>query len=387
MKILYVSAEYLPNEIAISIRSRFNISALCQQGHDVTVLTSGATRAGPDGETVVGVGRQMSGNSASFLKRLLNEISLGFGFGWHLFRARKLYDKVIVTSPPFFALIIVFCFLWLLRFPYVVDVRDRYPLTLFSLNILSPSSFAGRVLLKLEQIIYSKSQAVFTVTQVLRDEIQADTNVAVHLVQNGFDETAINCDAALENRDGRVRVVQHGLFGKLVDEENFVRIANYCADHAAPHEFLLVGYGAKLDSIAARNLPNVKILPKQSHSSISKILRSADIGLASMVENENTLVGIPVKVFEYIGAGLPVLHSPMGITGSEILENNFGFAFYNKDWESAASWLVRMIGSPALRKDYAGNVVAARQRYSRQTQSAKFAEIVSSLPLLKAQPW
>ncbi|NDK36736.1 glycosyltransferase family 4 protein [Rhodovulum sulfidophilum] len=380
MKILYVSAEYLPTEIAISIRSRFNVSALCQRGHDVTVLTSGATRTGPDGEIVVGVGRQMSGNSASFSKRLLNEISLGVGFGWYLVRARKQYDKVIVTSPPFFALIIVFFFLWLLRLPYVVDVRDRYPMTLFSLNVLSSSSFAGHVLLKLERMIYERSQAVFTVTSVLRDGIQADTGVSVHLEQNGFDETIISGKSELEDRQGPVRIVQHGLFGRLVDEENVVKIANYCAEHGMEHEFILVGYGAKLESIAARNLPNVRVLPKQSQASISQILQTSDIGLASMVENENTLVGMPVKVFEYIGAGLPIIHSPIGVMGKDILENEFGLAFRNQDWETAAQWLVRMIGSPKMRKEYARNVVAARQRYSRQAQSANFAEIICALP-------
>ena len=380
MKVLYVSAEYLPTEIAISIRSRFNVSALCQRGHDVTVLTSGATRTGPDGEAVVGVGCQMSGNSASFPKRLLNEISLGFAFGRHLFRACKRYDKVIVTSPPFFALIIVFFFLWILRLPYVVDVRDRYPMTLFSLGILSSSSVPGRVLRKLEKMIYERSQAVVTVTRALQDEIEADTGVSVHLQQNGFDETIITGNAELEARHGPVRIVQHGLFGRLVDEENFVRIANYCAEHAAEHEFVLVGYGTKLDSIKSRRLPNVRVLPKQNQAGIAQILRTSDIGLASMVENENTLVGMPVKVFEYIGAGLPVIHSPIGVMGNDILENEFGLAFRNQDWEDAAQWLVRMIETPEMRKKYAKNVFAARQKYSRQTQSANFAEIVCALP-------
>ena len=99
---------------------------------------------------------------------------------------------MIVTSPPFFALIIVFFFLWILRLPYVVDVRDRYPMTLFSLNVLSPTSFMGRILLKLEKIIYERSQAVFTVTRHLRDGIQADVAVSVHLEQNGFEQTIIS---------------------------------------------------------------------------------------------------------------------------------------------------------------------------------------------------
>ena len=115
MNILYVS-RYLPTEIAISIRSRFNVSALCQRGHDVTVLTTGVTRIGPDGEAVVGVGRQTSPNSARLSKRLLNEISLGLDLAG-TFQGPQTYDKVIVTSPPFFALIIVFFFLWILRLP------------------------------------------------------------------------------------------------------------------------------------------------------------------------------------------------------------------------------------------------------------------------------
>ena len=90
-------------------------------------------------------------------------------------------------------------------------------LTLFSLNVLSPTSFIGRILLKLEKIIYERSQAVFTVTRHLQDGIQADVAVSVHLEQNGFDRTIISCDAWMEDRQGLVGIVQHGLFGRLVD--------------------------------------------------------------------------------------------------------------------------------------------------------------------------
>lgn len=380
MKILYISAEYCPAEIAITIRSRFNVAALLQDGHEVTVLTSGETRSGPDSEPVVGVGKTLADNSASLKRRLSSEVMLGFAFARYLVANRNSFDKVVITSPPFFALLTVSLFLWISGLPYVVDVRDRYPYTLFSLSLISPRSFMGRILSSLERRVYTHAQAVVTVTAPLQEAIATDTGLDIQLVRNGYDEKTFMPQITENSADEPVRIIQHGLFGRLVDDANIVKIANYCAEHALAHEFLLVGYGKKLDDIAERGLPNVRVLAKQSQEIISSLLQDSDIGMASMVENDNTLVAIPVKVFEYIGAGLPIVHLPVGVTGREIQERNLGFTCDNEDWETAAQWLVEMINSPELREQYSKNVCRVRHQYSRQTQSKRFAEILGALP-------
>jgi len=377
MKLLYVSAEYYPTEIAISIRSRFNVAAFLEQGHDVVVLTTGDDRVGPIGEKVAGIGKLAPDNTSGLKKRLIGELSMGWTFGSYVLRNRGSFDKLVITSPPFFSLLLISLFLKFVRKPFVVDVRDRYPQTLFSLGVLKETSLAGRILSYAENRIYNRAETVITVTQPLKDAISRETGKPAHLVRNGFDERLFDAPTAPKSPRKQTRIVQHGLFGRLVDADNFIKIANYCAVHAESHEFLLVGYGEKLDYIADQGLPNVRVLPKQSQSEIAAILHNSDIGLACMVENENTRVAMPVKVFEYVGASLPVVHLPIGVAGAEVQQHGLGFSSTCQEWEKAAEFLVKLIGSPEIRRELSQNVRKARHNYSRQGQSKLFAELVT----------
>lgn len=379
MKLLYVTADYIPNEYALTLRVSFNVAALSEKGHDIEVLTTGCHRVGPWGETVYGVSKLPPDNTASLKSRLLREVGIGIAFGFHLLRNRKSYDHVILTSPAFFTMVVTIFFVWMARMPYIVEIRDRYPKVLFSQGVISKSSMIGRVLSKLERRIYQRAQAVVTVTEAVRNDIQTETGVEADVVRNGFDETKFVPIDKPSLKITPVRIVRHGTFGRFFDSETFVKIVQYCQDRALEHEFVLIGYGQPLDEIRKLDLPNVTIYPAMSQVEISDILKSCDIGLSLMPSDNSALEMFPVKIYEYVGCGLPVIALPIGVAGTEIIDYGFGTAFHNEDWEDAAQWLTDFIGSAEMRDKYRSDVHRRREVYSRQAQSAYFAEIIGAL--------
>jgi glycosyltransferase involved in cell wall biosynthesis len=57
--------------------------------------------------------------------------------------------------------------------------------------------------------------------------------------------------------------------------------------------------------------PNVHLLGKRSYEQLPAVLRAADVGLIPYVRNALTDSIFPMKVYEYLAAGLPVLSTPL----------------------------------------------------------------------------
>jgi len=53
--------------------------------------------------------------------------------------------------------------------------------------------------------------------------------------------------------------------------------------------------------------PNVHLLPAQPPEALPDLLRHCDVGLIPFVLNGHTRASLPLKLFEYLGAGLPVV--------------------------------------------------------------------------------
>lgn len=65
------------------------------------------------------------------------------------------------------------------------------------------------------------------------------------------------------------------------------------------------------DVSALAALPNVNLLGKRSYEQLPEVLRGADIGLIPYVRSELTDSIFPMKVYEYLAAGLPVIATPL----------------------------------------------------------------------------
>jgi glycosyltransferase involved in cell wall biosynthesis len=65
------------------------------------------------------------------------------------------------------------------------------------------------------------------------------------------------------------------------------------------------------DVSALASLPNVHLLGKRSYEQLPDVLRGADIGLIPYVRSDLTDSIFPMKVYEYLAAGLPVVATPL----------------------------------------------------------------------------
>ena len=108
---------------------------------------------------------------------------------------------------------------------------------------------------------------------------------------------------------------------------------------------------------------SVKFTGAVPHSKIPSLLSSMDVAVAPYPKIENFYFS-PLKVFEYMAAGLPVVSSNIGQL-TELIQNGYcGFLYRPGDSTALAKILLRLMKDPQLRK----TVGTAAKNYIIQNQ-------------------
>ncbi len=100
-----------------------------------------------------------------------------------------------------------------------------------------------------------------------------------------------------------------GFFGLIADWVD-LEIIRYLAASRPEWALLLIGE-VQADISALRELPNVHILGRRPYQSLPAYCKAFDIAILPFVVNELTLAANPLKLREYLAAGLPVVATPL----------------------------------------------------------------------------
>jgi glycosyltransferase involved in cell wall biosynthesis len=100
-----------------------------------------------------------------------------------------------------------------------------------------------------------------------------------------------------------------GFYG-LIEDWVDMEVIRHMATSRPEWSFLMIGE-VKTDTTAVRRLPNVHFTGRQPYQSLPGYCRKFDIAVLPFVVNELTLAANPLKVREYLAAGLPVVATPL----------------------------------------------------------------------------
>src|SRR5690606_19701966 len=82
------------------------------------------------------------------------------------------------------------------------------------------------------------------------------------------------------------------------------------ARRVAPHYLVLIGE-QKIDCTALHNQPNVVLLGRKPFAELPAYAAAFDVGLIPFAVNELTTAVNPIKLREYLSAGLPVVSTEL----------------------------------------------------------------------------
>jgi len=160
----------------------------------------------------------------------------------------------------------------------------------------------------LEADLCRRADLVVTTSETLC-EARARFNPRTHWIPNGADVDHFARPAAPATELSNVRRPIVGFVGGLSDWVDLDLVAQLARDRP-DWSFVLVG-PVGIDPAPVRQLPNVRFLGPRPYADLPEYLAAMDVGLIPFKRNDVTYHADPIKAYEYLAAGLPVVATDM----------------------------------------------------------------------------
>jgi glycosyltransferase involved in cell wall biosynthesis len=175
------------------------------------------------------------------------------------------------------------------------------------------SAFTGTdkaAITALEQRLMERSDCVFVSADVLyqtKHHHNKNTFVVTHGVDVAHFRKACEPETAIPDDIRSLRKPVIGFFGLIADWVD-LDLIRFMALARPQWSFVLIGK-VQTTLKAVENLSNVHLLGQKPYSSLPGYAKAFDVGILPFVMNELTVATNPLKLREYLAAGLPVVSS------------------------------------------------------------------------------
>lgn len=269
----------------------------------------------------------------NFLKRIWRLLKLSILISFKILsNIKKDEDVLLVTNPAFLILFMPFLSK-IKRFKYTLLVHDIFPENLVAIGKISKDSFINKILTRLYNWAYSKSESCIAIGRDMSRVIESKTGMhSIELIPNWADVNDVypipkdQTDFYINNDLSGFVFMFAGNLGQAQGLDNLLEAVNRI--EISDIKFLFVGGGAKADDIKKQSLLHTNIIYKgfQDRSKQNDFLNACDIGIVTLSDGMYGL-GVPSKSYNIMAAGKPILY--VGEEDSEIAlcirENKIGW--------------------------------------------------------------
>ncbi|MGC6534381.1 MAG: glycosyltransferase family 4 protein [Parvibaculales bacterium] len=341
----------------------------------ITAYCSNSNPSQINGVDVHALGGIEVENSLPLRHRLWRELLMGLAAGWRMFMVQKRPHLAIISSPGYIAAIVLVFFARLRRVPYVLEMRDIYPQVYAGALLMRSVSPGYRLLLAVSRKMYANAQLVICATKGLENAVLADCPKAnVQTVYNGFPNSFMNRRGT---KHERFTVCFHGVLGFFQDIDMLLTVVEKLQQHDI--DCVVVGYGRKESQITASQLKNLRFLGRLPFDKTIDEIEKCHVGLCLRVQSQISEDAFPVKVWEYLGLGIPSIVSPACEAGDFVGRNNCGFEVAGGDIDGVldAILLLREHQTELNRFSEACRLVSSE--YTRESAGRKIGGLIYEL--------
>jgi len=273
----------------------------------------------------------------------------------------KRPDVILASTPPLMMVIpaILAASWW--RVPFVLDIRDLWPESGYTLGILKEGGFFARLFSWLEKTGISRAAAVNVLTPAFEDDLLRRGLAPpqkIRLIPNGVDLEQI---AALPPAEGireklgwkdRFVVLYAGAHGLANNLEQLVEAASILSSHP---EVLLacVGDGIALPELKRKaqekGLANIRFHGPVPRGTVLEFVAAADICVAILKPGSAFSKVYPNKILEYMACGKPILLAIDGAARQLVEEAGAGIFVPPADPGAIARGILTLMASPEMR--------------------------------------
>ena len=414
MHILYI-CQYFPPEMGAPAARAYEFSRRwVRAGHRVSVVCGIPNH--PTGEVYPGYRKQWRRHeniegidvyrtwvyvtaNAGTARRSLNYLSFGVT---SVLSSMAVHDAdvVIASTPQFFAGLAGTLVRRMKRVPLLLEVRDLWPDSLEAVEAGAGGATMS-VLRSVERFMYHDAQHIVIVSPAFRGHIEGKGTAGekISVVPNGVstglfrppEEQGLPRSGGNEDlTEAPVTVLPEELRGKFVAAyvgthgmahrlETVVDAARLLLDDSEIH-ILFVGEGARKEAVkaSAGGLPNVTFLDRMPRERVAVLLREVQAGIVVLRRTPLFRTVIPSKMFEMMGAGVPLV---LGVGGQarEILdEAQGGIAIEPENADDLAAALRKLKNDRALREWCGKNAsLHVRKKYDLDILAQEYLQVIT----------
>ncbi len=278
------------------------------------------------------------GYNVSFHGRLWAYFSFVFSSIYAgLFKTKRKYDIILVTSPPLFVGITAYVLSLLKRAPFVFEVRDLWPESAIDTGILK-NGLIIKFSYWFEKFIYKRAKLINVLTPAFQNKLIREKNVPtekVIFIPNAADFSI--SEKILENFDAEGFKKELGLIDKFVITyvgahgvaNHLIQLVDAAKDLTDTNVvFQLIGAGMRKEElrevVKESGLENVIFRNPISKQEIFKYILASDVG-ASVLKKADTFKTIySNKTFDYMSCKKPILLAIDGVSRNLVETANCG---------------------------------------------------------------
>lgn len=411
MRIFFLTQYYPPEIGASQNRVSYLVRRLAKSGHTLTVLT--AMPNCPEGRIFDGYRGQFlqerdemgvkvlrawvyASPQKGFLRRMANYLS--FMCTSIVVGLTKLpsQDVLVLESPPLFLGISGWILSWWLGAKFVFNVADLWPESAVALGVLR-NQLAIRCSTLLEEFLYTRADLLTGQTEGVVNGMRGRChNRPVALMTNGVDPQRFPPSLRLPEAQKQVReeygfgesfvVGFVGLHGLAQGLDAIIAAARLLCGH---EDILFTFFGdgpekPRLCQMAHQEgLRNIRFFSPQPVDRMAQILSAMNVSVVSLKRHPLFHGMLPSRLFESMGAGVPVVAAADGETRSLLERAQAGICVDPEDSRGIAQAILTLYGDRSLRASLSEN---GRTYVLRHYNREKVAESYEKF-LLTCFPW
>ena len=306
-------------------------------------------------------------------------------------RTIKHADIVIVESPPLFLAFSGYLLTKFKKAKFVLNVSDLWPESAVVLGMLRSKLMVKWATLA-EEWLYRQASVITGQTEGIVRSIRQRCATPVFLLTNGvtpeFLERAARARTARDPLRTRFKfgglfiVAYTGVHGLAQGLNTVLRSAELLKEHNTIR-FCFFGDGPdkeQLQAVASRKkMCNVEFFSPLPSEEMAELLAAVDVSVVPLRRNELFKGALPSKLFEALGAGVPVIASVEGEAKRLIESSASGLVVEPENPADMAQKILTLFHDPELRARLGENGRNyARVHYNREEIAKRFESLIVS---------
>ncbi|QWR78047.1 glycosyltransferase family 4 protein [Candidatus Magnetomonas plexicatena] len=278
---------------------------------------------------------------------------------------------IIVRHPKLAGFLLTFKGLF--KMPIVFEAHEIFHLSTEKASVKT-------ALKRLEKKIYTKSDALITISDKLRDDIDSIfglTGKACHTVPDAVRDDFFLSETVVAKR---TFLFYSGSLYKWKGIDLLIEAMRYLPDET----LVIAGGGGRLDELKqlVKHLglsERVTFTGHLPHNKITELLKDAKLSFIPNIQSEISKYTSPLKMFEYMAAGVPIVAANLpGI--SEVLQHGQNALLFTPgDVEGLVRQTKTLLNDMALAAELAKNAKEFARSYTYEKRAERIIDFIKRI--------